>query len=379
MPAVHPYQVSCARGCERPVKRTLSPDPQFDGQLSRLLDIAIPCLRELTADLSPAALLLMGSASVGEAIGVRAGERYLPLSDLDLALFLDTPISGSQVAGLRSALSAALTPEVEAQGLAHDPVDLGVYSAPYLARLPITLELIDAAREPQLLWEGLGATLLSRCVLERPPPFEALRLVMNRIVEIGSAPPAPTDWHEAHRWSKLILDSAKAHLAFRGHHSPAFAGRLALLDQLKINPGIPREALSEWAAWRTTPVWPPPAVPLRDLACSAATLLGEMLADGATPRGVLSLEGGAARERLRRWRLMLASRPPEIGALAALRFALDWGMSAWPASLAILAYSVNWMETAGAPLPPGIGSLIARRIPMCHATLVDWSRAAGAW
>jgi len=354
---------------------------------------------------SPALLLVLGSAAGGEASAAPVGQRLLPLSDLDLGLFLERGLTDGQAARIRRELAEHLQPLVDRHRLTCNPVDLGIYDLGFVRRMPPTLELCEAARAPRVLG-GDPAALRGLPVLE-PPPFEALRLALNRLAEsfaepaVPAAPapsatpaapgpsatpaapglPAPSDWpaepdeaawRRAHRCAKLPADLLKALLAARGTLEPSLARRLTLarpaLVAAGLVPGRPDRwggqdgvrCLEAWIGWRLAPRWPPPMLPLggvADLFRAVLAAVCERL--GVAPpaaehpqswRAVLAAEDGPARERLRRWQRMLGRRPAGVGLPAALRLAWPWApRGAWPASVALLMFGLAWLAVADAP------------------------------
>jgi hypothetical protein len=188
-----------------------------------------------------------------------------------------------------------------------------------------------------------------------------------------------------------VLDPGKALLAARGDLQPSVRARAeripALLESKELEAFASlRETMSAWAAWRLAPAWPPPEVPLAGLAGFSAGVLRTLVsALGIAPaalserrgwRRLLAQEGGAARERIRRWRMLLASRPAGIELLGAGCFALRWAASAWPATLGILAFGLAWIQCQQAPVGTDepqqtpdfeVGALITREIPMSQS------------
>lgn len=389
-----------------------------------LLDAAVPRIMERARPHRPRLLLLMGSAAVAEAGAVRLEDRILPLSDLDLGLFTEKAPGGAERRELSAWVERGLRETVQKLRLAHNPIDLGLFPLPFIRKMPITLELCDAARDPVVLAGDPQA--LGDLAGAEPRPFEALRLLFNRVVEtlrphgeaadgpLISAPPlwrenpSAEDWRRAHRWSKLVIDPGKALLAASGRLEPSMRKRLGLLERMPAEGPAAHEgyppALRDWTGWRLAPVWPPPELPLRVLAHLAWQLTGAVARRlgmerfspderGAWQR-LLSAEGGPLRERARRWRHMVRRRPQGLSARRALLMALRWGPRVWPASLASLAFTLVWMEAAGAlPGAPELRWLIAHEIPACKsgeapvggaaaerrvAEMVRWVRMAGA-
>ncbi len=399
----------------------LSPHPELDRALHALAGEAAAYVREQAAGLTSTSplLLVLGSAASGEATGVELGHRLLPLSDLDLGLFLEHGVTPDASRRVRQGLAERLHPVVERFGLTDDPVDLGIYDLGFVRRMPPTLELCEAGRAPRALigdpapLQALGA--------EPPRPFEALRLALNRLAEgfADAAPGGPaasaggtwaTDaggtawpdepdasaWRAAHRAAKLPTDLLKALLAARGTLVPALSQRLTLvgaaLEQARLldqalegwGGSTPSDLLSAWIRWRLQPVWPPPPLPLGAVAHLARAVLGEVSAQlGAAPaesrrpgtwRRLLAAEDGPARERWRRWQRMVRCRPAGISASEAWGCAMRWApRGAWPASLAVLAFGLAWLGArAGAP-PRDSERALSRERAMVH-----WARFARA-
>ncbi len=323
----------------------LSPDVRFDAALQSLLDEAVSWITARVAP--PFALLLLGSAAQGEACGVEIEGRLDALSDLDLGLFIEGPAGEAVRRPLAEGLRAAVRGQVAELGLTRDPIDLGLFSLPYQRRVPPTLELMEAFHRPHLLAGDRG--LIELAIPPRPAPFEAWRLVMNRIVETdGKLPagwgPMPA-WRDAYRWAKLPVDLGKAELAAAGILEPSIAAREP----------------DAWTTWRLSPTWPPPTASAADCAARAAGVLqavgGEMAPGEARYwRAILGAEGGPWRERLRRWR--------EVTRAGGRRVALRWGGRAWPASFAKMGFALAWMQEAGASVgdPDQLRAFLATEI-----------------
>ncbi|MBD3236737.1 MAG: hypothetical protein GF330_08540, partial [Candidatus Eisenbacteria bacterium] len=158
----------------------LATDPAYDGCLRALLEALISFLPQDAASLEPRLLALMGSAAQGEAVAVRQGDGWLPLSDLDLGLITARPATRTDRDRLQQRLEERLRPLLAELRLRHNPIDLGVVPRFYLARLPVTLEIGELCERPRRLW---GDAVLLRG-LPRPGAFEALRLWANRLIEL---------------------------------------------------------------------------------------------------------------------------------------------------------------------------------------------------
>ncbi|MBM3317092.1 MAG: hypothetical protein FJY75_04485 [Candidatus Eisenbacteria bacterium] len=421
----------------------LSPQPALDGALRGLLAAAIPRLIDAAGGLRPRALLLLGSAAAGEACGVEAGGgRWIPLSDIDLALIVDSAPRAAERARVRDAVALALERERARLGLAADPLDIAIVARRALRELPVTIEWAEAFARPTLLWGELSGPAGEAGAFR--PPFEALRLLLNRIAELAleSSGPAPTggeapadwpaspeerDWRRAHRWAKLPLDAWKAWLAARGEIEPSAAGRLVFLEGMgraecmermerperpespeRPEPPAPAETperpgrtehpraasrppgaaaldaaapgwrglVADWTAWRLRPAWPPPQADPAAVGALADAVLGDLLSgligedfrwsEARHWRLALAAEGGSARERLRRWRAVLASRPGGVGRARAARLAIRW-RRAWPASLGILVAGLAWTAAVRRPEEaPALRARLAREFPLCQ-------------
>ncbi len=357
-------------------------------------------------------LLLMGSCAVGEASGVPLSGRLLPLSDLDLGLFLDRGPSSSEAAALRRALAERLAPTVARLGLVRDPVDLGIYDLEFARRMPPTLELLEAARRPVAL-SGDPAPLIGPAG-DAPRAFEGARLALNRLAEALAPDPPPGDdgvagpriggwgpygeeaaawppaanpelWQAAHRASKLPIDLHKAAQAVAGRLVASIEERAALLkapaEGDAAADGELASLLGDWYRWRLDPCWPPPALPtaplvglVRQVLDGAAGAAGQTGFDPSSPtawRALLASEGGPERERIRRWQRMLTARPAGMGPGRALRLALAWlPRGAWPRSLALVTFAAAWLEQKAGR---GGESDLGRARSMVH-----WANAAGA-
>lgn len=395
----------------------LSPQPPLDRALATLLEASIAPLLEAARPLRPRLLLVMGSAACGEATGVSLPDgRWLALSDLDLALIVEEAPDAARRERLRAGLASSLAPELARLGLVADPVDLGIYARRALAELPATIEVAEARERPRALWGD--AALLAEAPLRFEARFEALRLITNRIVEAGFGVPGPLslpepraphwpaepqaeDWRSAHRFSKLPIDAAKAWLVAEGILEPSLAARAARLreggDPLRarkaaLDAAAPGwgEVLEAWSRWRLAPAWPPPEA---DLSATGAflgaalrslldALAGEAFRVGEEShwRRVLAAERGSSRERQRRWRRLVASRPREVSLARALGLWLHWSR-VWPASLGGLAGSLAWIEAlergrggSGAPA----AARLARALPLCEDLRSDVLGPAGA-
>ncbi|MCK4414460.1 MAG: hypothetical protein KAY32_13045 [Candidatus Eisenbacteria sp.] len=389
-------------GGETSLRRALAQDPALDGALRALLGEAIPWVVERNARLQPRLLLLMGSAAVGEASGVRCAGRILALSDLDLALFTERPGSADWKPATRIALTEVFGARVRALGLTDDPLDIGLFPLPFFARMPLTLELAEAIGHGARLWGETGCLDIRRG--ELPRTFEALRLLGNRVRETllpplgrgwltfdppsapawGAAPDAAA-WHEAHRWGKLVLDGAKAFLAAEGDLEPSLRARCRWLGaaeepgrggeaagaqapaalQARLDPEALRQ-IERWTAWRLAPAWPPPPIELGAIARVGRAVLARTAAAGGIPDislpsratwlRLLSQEGGSARERLRSWSRLCRTRGPGDPREAGLRLAIGWGRRAWPVSLATLALAAAWLAAIDGADEDGAGA-----------------------
>ena len=390
----------------------LSTQAEFSAALWSVLTPTITWLEEHTAPFEPEVILLMGSAAYGEANGVRLpggeGARFLPLSDLDIGIFVRRMGSPAERERFGRRLREALEPHAMRAGLTECPVDAGFISLPALARMPATLELCEVARRPYVL--SGRPEILGDWIPADAAPFEAVRLLINRVCELLSGslrpgPPRPTsgtegwdggraggwaegwaggraggwaggraggrvegwvsapgplDWKQAHRTSKLVLDFGKAFMALHGVLEPSVQRRLPLIEQALGDPSIPEAAelavmMRWWSEWRREPTWPPPQASGRPLArlaerglrdgAQACGVRAFSLEDEASWRAVLGCEGGPWRERTRRWWRMVARRPSQCPLGEALRFAHSWGASCWPATLGALLLCLHWTGT----------------------------------
>jgi hypothetical protein len=394
--------------------RPLSPDPLYDQALSQLLSRSVRPLLDAAVSLRPRALLLMGSAACGEAVGVRLPEGgWLALSDLDLGLFVERTASAIERERLRASLEEALAPVLRELGLGASPVDAGIYTLSRLREIPRMLELAEIETQTVPLWGDRGEIGKRLGPLDRA--FEVQRLVLNRVAEAIASPdglalaaplcpvwreaPGQQDWRTAHRWSKLPLDLVSAIGVLRGVHAPSCAQRLAWLEREAASGtgdlgdiGAPDLLVQvrDWTAWRLQPAWPPPRIDPRAIAAGITALLEEAgrahgsgpLIPASRPSWLreLAREGGSGRERVRRWRRMLAHRPPGVSLARALRFAWRWGR-VWPATLATCAAACAWVAAAnGDPHAKELRALLAREVPVCQDLSHEswdgaWSRA----
>ncbi len=390
----------------------LSQDADLEAKLRHLLTAASAWLPTHTRELTPRLTLLMGSAACGEASGVRLPGGWLPLSDLDLGVFVEGETDEARCSQLAGELRDAVEPVVAAEGLLSNPVDLGFASVSLLERVPPRLELYEAAADPRVL--SGDPQVLEPLRQRDAPPFESLRLILNRIAETivaegtaESGEGAPTwpendpgveDWRRAHRWAKFVHDFGKAHLAARGQLVASFRQRLELLETRGAEPAVIADYRA-WTGWRLAPTWPPPPVDVGALARLAAETTRRVYADATgagafhaedrrTWQRLLRSEGGAGRERARRWEWFVRRRPGGIRKRAVLPLALRWGAYAWPGSLVTLALALTWMHREGG-LPVGenpdtlirseFAGVSAREDAFgCAADLALWARKAGA-
>ena len=346
----------------------LSTNSDFDEALRKVLSPAIEWIRASASRFRPRVILLMGSAACGEANGVLHDGQLLPLSDLDVGIFVDEMGGPPERARFREALAAEMAPIAREAGLAHNPVDAGFISLPNLARMPVTLEMCETARRPCVL-DG-DAKALRMLIKTEPAPFEGIRLLFNRVAELMMAGPAadeswprvpgPKDWRRAHVTSKLVLDICKAFMAIHGHLEPSIQRRMEHIERPLCEQSVTDAAglltlIGRWARWRLSPSWPPPGVDGSELARLAERVLVDgarasglarySLGDAASWKPLLGREGGPGRERLRRWGRMLRVRPNGCSWVSAARFARAWGGAAWPGSLAALLLCLYWTET----------------------------------
>jgi len=406
----------------------LSPQAELDRALRELLRDAAAWVWERSAGLScgPSLLLILGSAASGEATGVPLGAQLLPLSDLDLGLFLAEGPTNEQADALRRELADHLRPAIARLALTHDPVDLGIYHLDFVRRMPPTLELGEAARSPRVL--AGDPELLRGLAAPAPLPFEALRLALNRLAEAFAelepaawrsgphaavlngelrdwpAEPDASTWRWAHRYAKLPVDLLKALLAARGTLEPSLARRVVLarpaLRAAGLDPGEPGRwagldaavSIEAWIRWRLAPQWPPPRLPLGGIGdmtravlaavCQQLTCQPPVADRPQTWAAVLAAEGGPTRERLRRWMRMVAHRPAGVGRKAALHMALRWApRQAWPGSLALLAFGLSWLAAAEDPDPARLPRALeagAETALNRGRGMVHWARSAGA-
>jgi len=346
----------------------LSTNPDLDEALRKVLLPALDWIRNSASDFRPRVILLMGSSSCGEANGVLHDGRLLPLSDLDVGIFVDRMGTLRELNRFREALAAEMAPIAREAGLAHNPVDAGFISLPELVRMPATLEMCEAARRPCVL-DG-DANALRPLIKTDPAPFEGIRLVFNRVAEMMMARPSADeswphvpgveDWRRAHVTSKMVLDFCKAFMAIHGNLEPSIKRRMEHMQRPLCEQSVPDAAgllslIGWWATWRLSPSWPPPQVDGTEL----ARLAERVLIDGARASGLarfslgeaetwkqlLACEGGPGRERLRRWSRMIKTRPIGCSWAGALGFARSWGTSVWPGSLAALLICLYWTET----------------------------------
>jgi len=365
----------------------LSPLPVLNDLLRSLLAEAVSWLQNRTHEHPYRALVLLGSGAASEACGVRLPEaggrddgsgtaqspaKWMPLSDLDLGLICHRPEDYPHLTLLRDQFNREFDQLVSKLGLTHNPLDLGIINLSHLKRSSMTLEVCEAVRQPVFL-DGDQAAFseLSAC---DPAPFEALRLLANRVaetvaptglerekqIESTAGALSPSDWFRAYRHCKLILDMGKVLLAAEGSLEPSYRKRLKQLSlRCRSANSLQMEEVEKmiaaWTRWREAPSWPPPELPPAACSVLADQCLGaicgalgiserQLNRSDATSvwRTILSLEGGPAMERLRHWRSLLLNRPESVSFLPAAAKSMRWFFSAWPATLGALSLMLFW-------------------------------------
>jgi hypothetical protein len=419
----------------------LSPMPDLNAKFQALLELAVSTITSSLGDSRNYLLLLMGSGAHGETCGVTIEGRILPLSDLDLLLLLPDRYDPALHKLLNTTLETTLAGELSRLKLTHNPVEMGMGTVANLKSVALTLENFEAVRNPVVLAGDpeLLSPLFSAAT-GGPAPFEAFRLLINRVAEIlvprgvtdpvlagmsatsaiedllldpgPVATPSASDWHNAYRRGKLLLDMGKALVAATGVLEPFLAKRSALLEAYiaEQRPGqtYVTEVIKAWTDWRLAPKWPPPPMPMSTIAEMTELLLSALSENLLIPpvdvsdrtaiagwRKVLAAERGPFKERLRRWVYMMRTRPGEVSSPQVTVLTLRWLGDSWPGSMASLLLLLFWLSRIGTGAyceslgrRGGCLSTAVREIPVRHyggAPMEEvltgyllWARRAGA-
>lgn len=170
-----------------------SPQAWVDALCRALLEPVPAIVEARLAPWRPRALILGGSAALGEALGgivarEDGGELRALLSDLDLWAVTERAAPPEARADLDAALRAAATETLARHGavaVTPGPVTLGLLPSAALERQRPTLGLVDLVDRGRTLWGD--PSLRKRIRAPRPaeiPPYEAWRLVGNRSREL---------------------------------------------------------------------------------------------------------------------------------------------------------------------------------------------------
>jgi hypothetical protein len=317
-----------------------------DAALHAALARALPAILEPARPFRPRGLVLSGSAALGEAVGWEADDpaERLVLSDLDLGLVTaDRVPEGERIrivaaagaagtatasAGVPGAIAGAREAEkpagvpTPAPGAAVFPkveVTLGFYETSWWSRQTPTPGGVDARSRGIVVWGDitLPARLLGP-VAGRVPPWEAVRLVGNRALELLAAPdphsrpaPGPRGWYAL---AKAVTSLWTARLIGEGRYRVGWSGRRILLEEeaQRTNAGAADAVVRGVLAWapfldrpcaRTLPMraaWLPA---YRDaLETWLASLPPDLRGPGEPVESAFLAEPVSLRERWRAWR-----------------------------------------------------------------------------
>lgn len=287
-----------------PLARTDDADRILRGLVERVVD--------RVADRAPGAVavVLVGSASRGEATVLPFGAQDLVLSDLDLAVVYASHEERERAAPRLAQASRDLAREFGESGFLA-AVDLGAYA---LADLPR-----QVARPGTLEWKRSGRVLAGDAgALHGLPAFEAgdipaeeaILLCENRLLELLAVEPlrhhaAPRALAALYAGGKGVLDAALALLVAAGSCPGGVEERAAAFLGLvpEKSARLDREALAFWTRAKLAPT-------LEDLArrFGPAAAPGEW-ADPAWREGAVAL--------LAAYRHLVETRAPGRGALLA--------------------------------------------------------------
>jgi hypothetical protein len=317
-----------------------------DAALRAALARSLPAILEPARPFRPRCLLLSGSAALGEAVGWGAENPAgrLVLSDLDLGLVTADRVpeedrvrivaaaraAGMAVAsaGLQENLARVRGAEGPAGGSRPpgDPavfpdveVTLGFYESAWWTRQTLTPGMTDARSRGIVVWGD--TTLPARLagpVAGRIHPWEAVRLVGNRALELLAAPgpesaPAlrPRGWYAL---AKAVTGLWTARLIVEGRYRIGWNVRRALLEEAVRGPSargadaVVRGALA-WAPFldrpceQTVPTGPAWLPAYHDaLETWLASLPPDLRGSGEAIEGAFLAEPVSLRERWRAWR-----------------------------------------------------------------------------
>ncbi len=239
----------------------LSVDPEVDAALRRALESARRLLLDAPFGSAISAILLGGSAALGEAVGWRErGDLPLGLilSDLDLAVVTRHPVDSAE----RELVEARL---LRAESDEPWPVEtrVGWYEEAQLSHQAGTPGVVDLAHRGRVLFGPPGfARRFQAPTPARIPREEAWRLLGNRALELrecrlapdvdGSGStrdqtPTPTQWHAL---AKACTGLWTAWLIRRGRYVCGLRAQLDLLDEPSAREA-PEPLLAAALAWRS--------------------------------------------------------------------------------------------------------------------------------
>jgi hypothetical protein len=325
---------------------TFSAAGWVDAALHTALVRALPAILEPARPFRPRCLLLSGSAALGEAVGWEADDPAgcLVLSDLDLGLVtVDRVPEGERVrivAAARAAGTAATaggvvgdaagvrgtegpaggsTPPGDSVVSPDVEVTLGFYESAWWTRQTPTPGMADARSRGIVVWGD--TTLPARLpgpVAGRVPPWEAVRLVGNRALELLAAPgprsaPAlrPRGWYAL---AKAVTGLWTARLIVDGRYRTGWGARRILLEEEARGPNagaadaVVRGALA-WAPFLGCPC--EGTLPTRTawlptyheaLQTWLASLPPDLRGPGEAIEGAFLAEPVSLREKWRAWR-----------------------------------------------------------------------------
>jgi hypothetical protein len=313
--------------------RSLATQPWVDRVCRDLLRWAVPRLVEALQPCGLRLVFLAGSAALGEAAGwATEPDGGLLLSDLDLGVVTRTAVPDSIRADLAEKLShgsdwPAASPAVRgaaARGGADRggtkaawPFAIGYYEARSLGQQAPTLGLVDFSRHGLQLW-GEGE-LLSRVhapAEDRVPPWEALRLVGNRALELLLGSPPDQEGESGivfqHALAKAMTGLWTARLVLEGRYRIGWTARSRLLPHDASDDPV-GEGARAWSAFLQAPsadLVPEGAAGLplyrRALAAFLDALPGRWTEDEELPEMAFTREPCGVRDRAILWKRSLA-------------------------------------------------------------------------
>jgi hypothetical protein len=208
----------------------LCAEPGRDQAVRPLVERAISFVVDAAGPARIEAVILAGSLARGEGSVLRDEASFRLLGDMECLVILrdtrDWPTTRRELAGL----SAHATREVGDAGrlatIEYTPAGLG-----YLRRaIRPSIFAYDLLHGGQVVW-GRPDILREVAAFTAAdiPREDALRLLMNRIVELllvdDASPPPGGPRTRAYHVAKVALDLAGSALAFAGHHTPRYRDR----------------------------------------------------------------------------------------------------------------------------------------------------------